>query len=107
MVNRMTDEPRGYWYFVQLRTTARGLTLVRCRGMVVLGSLSGRLRAAPGARKMKLSNVSIALLALSSVGATHAQDIITTAGTNWAGFYVGGNIGGRSEEHTSELQSLR
>ena len=41
---------------------------------------------------MKLTTFSAALLA--SVGAAQAQDIITTAGTDWRGFFVGANIGG-------------
>ena len=42
---------------------------------------------------MKLKTLA-ALLALASIGAAQAQDIITTATTDWRGFYVGGNIGG-------------
>src|ERR1022692_1226165 len=43
---------------------------------------------------MKVSTFSAALLALASVGAAQAQDIITSAGTDWRGFFVGANIGG-------------
>src|SRR5271165_5931670 len=42
---------------------------------------------------MKISGISAALFALASVAA-QAQDIITTAGTDWRGFFVGANIGG-------------
>ena len=37
---------------------------------------------------------SAALFALASVGVAQAQDIITTAGADWRGFFVGANIGG-------------
>jgi outer membrane immunogenic protein len=43
---------------------------------------------------MKLKILSASLLALGSIGAAQAQDIITTVTNPWAGFYVGGNIGG-------------
>src|SRR5271165_7492004 len=42
---------------------------------------------------MKISGISAALFALASVAA-QAQDVITTAGTDWRGFFVGANIGG-------------
>src|SRR5271166_4568018 len=42
---------------------------------------------------MKLKTLA-ASLALASVGAAQAQDIITTAGTDWRGFFAGANIGG-------------
>src|SRR5271169_2104687 len=43
---------------------------------------------------MKLKILSAALLVSASIGAAHAQDIIATAGTDWRGFFIGGNIGG-------------
>jgi outer membrane immunogenic protein len=44
---------------------------------------------------MKLKILSASLLALASIGAAQAQqDVITTAGTDWRGFFVGANIGG-------------
>src|SRR5208282_6305028 len=43
---------------------------------------------------MKVSTLSAALLALASVGAVQAQDIITTVNNPWEGFYAGANIGG-------------
>jgi outer membrane immunogenic protein len=44
---------------------------------------------------MKLVCRSAALLALAAIGATaSAQDVIATAGDQWKGFYIGGNIGG-------------
>src|SRR5208282_2754607 len=43
---------------------------------------------------MKLKIILGTAIALASVGAAQAQDIITTAGTDWHGFYVGANIGG-------------
>ena len=42
-----------------------------------------RLRAVPGL-----------LFVLASICAAQAQDIITTAGTDWRGFFIGANIGG-------------
>ena len=43
----------------------------------------------------KRTIISTAILALASIaGAASAQDVITTAGTHWGGFFVGGNIGG-------------
>ncbi len=46
---------------------------------------------------MKQSKIAAVLLVLLAfIGAAQAQDIITTAGTHWEGFYfyMGGNIGG-------------
>jgi outer membrane immunogenic protein len=43
---------------------------------------------------MKLKLLSASLLALGSIGAAQAQDIITTVTNPWAGFYAGANIGG-------------
>ena len=43
---------------------------------------------------MKLKILSASLLALGSIGAAQAQDIITTVTNPWAGFYAGANIGG-------------
>jgi outer membrane immunogenic protein len=44
---------------------------------------------------MKKASLSAAVLALASIaGAASAQDVISTAGTNWRGFYAGGNLGG-------------
>ena len=43
---------------------------------------------------MKLRIFSGVLFAFALIGAVQAQDIITTAGTDWRGFFVGANIGG-------------
>jgi outer membrane protein OmpA-like peptidoglycan-associated protein len=43
---------------------------------------------------MKLASVSAALLALASVSAARAQDVIATANSTWAGWYAGLNAGG-------------
>jgi outer membrane immunogenic protein len=44
---------------------------------------------------MKTISRSTALVAFALIaGAASAQDVITTAGTNWRGFYAGGNVGG-------------
>jgi outer membrane immunogenic protein len=44
---------------------------------------------------MKKTSLSTAILAFASLaGAASAQDVITTSGPNWRGFYAGGNLGG-------------
>ena len=44
---------------------------------------------------MKLTTIRLAVLvALASAGTAQAQDVIATAGTDWRGFFLGGNIGG-------------
>src|SRR6266403_901248 len=44
---------------------------------------------------MKPFKITAVLLALAFAGTAQAQDdVITTSGTNWEGFYIGGNIGG-------------
>jgi outer membrane immunogenic protein len=44
---------------------------------------------------MKLFTITAILLGLAFGGIAQAQDdVITTSGTHWAGFYIGGNIGG-------------
>src|SRR5271154_2024523 len=44
---------------------------------------------------MKTFSRSTALVAFALLaGAASAQDVITTAGTDWRGFYAGGNLGG-------------
>ncbi len=47
---------------------------------------------------MKFSTYSLALLALASIGAAQAQDIITTANNPWQGFFVGANLSQRRAE---------
>jgi outer membrane immunogenic protein len=57
---------------------------------------------------MKLKSRLAALLALTSIaGAASAQDVIATVSNQWAGFYIGGNIGGawNSTCNTWELNS--
>ncbi len=52
---------------------------------------------------MKLKILSASLLALGSIGAAQAQDVITTVTNPWAGFYVGCKHRRRVESHLPKL----